>query len=156
MGTNRLRFQIFGPVVGADSTGPLSAFPLFGLLCWAGLGWGRAGCQRGSSGGTWLRASAIPSERLATKLNPMLRLWHSVANLGPAAESARRTRVDHPLGVVTRTMPHPHPGGQRPDSRVQHLYQVRNLIRRGAASPQPSSERLPSPVRETVQGMMRL
>ena len=77
MGTNRpIRFlvDLRLEVVGADASGPssgLSTPAVFGLLCWAGLGWGRAGCQRGSSTGMWLRASAIPSDLRATKLNPM-------------------------------------------------------------------------------------
>ena len=80
----------------------------------------------------------------------------------PAFGSERRSRggigpdpyrVNHRCGVVTRRMPHPHPLRQRPDSRVQHVCQIRNLIRSGVTPPQPSSERLPRPVREAIHWM---
>ena len=77
------------------------------------------------------------------------RLWHSG---GPAAESARN-RVDHQLGVVTRRMPHPHPRGQRPDSRVQHVNQIRNLIRTLRRLDVAEQRAAPQVCCSTVEGM---
>ena len=162
MGTNRLRFHMFGlVVVGAHTVGSLLwvvgslvGFPAVRVvvLYWPGLGKGRipAWVVWGDMG----EGFGYPVGSSSDETEPDVTF--------PAFGSERRSRggigpdpdpIGHRCGIVTRRMPHPHPGGQRPDSRVQHLGQIRNLIRSGVTPPQPSSERLPRPVREAIHRM---